>query len=382
MDAVERCTGLSRADATARTVDRIGRYVRIESPSRNVETLVRLADMIATDVSAMGADVESFDADGLGRNLRISVTGTEPGLQPLYVLGHLDTVHPIGTILEQPFQVNNDRVEGPGVYDMKSGVAVAIEALCRLAEIGRRPRRPVRLLLTCDEEIGSHSARDLFRQAADQAFAALVPEPSIDDGSVKTRRKGVGTYRLDAWGRAAHAGIEPEKAVSAITELAHQIVRVLDLADHSKGTTINIGTIGGGTASNVVPAHAWATVDTRFLDPAEGERLDQSLLSLGPILTGARLEPVRTEMRPPLVRTAEIAGLFETARHLAAGLEFTLGEGTSGGGSDGSLVASMGLPVLDGLGPRGGGAHAIDEHILLSDLPFRLALFMELLETV
>lgn len=382
MDAVERCIGLSRSGATARTLDRIGRYVRIESPSRNVDSLVRLADLIARDAADIGAAVESFDADGLGRNLRLTVTGAEPGLRPLYILGHLDTVHPVGTILKQPFQVSDDRVEGPGVYDMKSGVAIALEALSRLAEAGRSPRRTVRVLLTCDEEIGSHGALDLFRLAADEAFAALVPEPSIDDGSVKTRRKGVGTYRLDAWGRAAHAGIEPEKAVSAITELARQIIRILDFADHSKGTTITIGTIGGGTASNVVPAHAWATVDTRFLDPAEGDRLDLSLLSLGPILTGARLEPVRTEMRPPLVRTDEVRKLFETARDLAAGLDVTLGEGTSGGGSDGSLVASMGLPVLDGLGPRGGGAHADDEHIMLSDLPFRLALNMRLLETV
>jgi glutamate carboxypeptidase len=382
MDPVESRIGLSRSAATERMLERIGRYVTIESPSRGVEALVRLADAVAADAAIAGGEVETFDADGLGRNLRITFPGDTPQIDPLYVLGHLDTVHPRGTIETQPFRIVGDRLEGPGVFDMKSGIAVMLEALALFAEDGRRPRRTVRVLLTCDEEIGSHAARDLFATAAEEAFAALVPEPSMDDGSLKTRRKGVGTYRIDAFGRAAHAGIEPEKAVSAIAELASQIVRVLDLADHARGTTINIGTIEGGTASNVVPAHAWATVDTRFLDPDEGERLDRSLLAIGPVRTGARIESVRTEMRPPLVRTTEIGNLADQAVYLAAGLGVTIDEGTSGGGSDGSLVASLGLPVLDGLGPRGGGAHAIDEHIVLSDLPFRLAFYMSLLETL
>lgn len=382
MDPIESCIGLSRQAATDRLVERIGRYVTIETPSGGTEALTRLAERIAGEAEAMGGSVEAFDVPQYGRNLRITVPGAAPDLDPIYILGHLDTVHPVGTLETQPFQVNGDRLEGPGVYDMKSGVTLALEALTRLRETGRKPHRTVRVLLTCDEEIGSHSATDLFRLAADEAFAALVPEPCTDGGAVKTRRKGVGTYRLDVHGRAAHAGIEPEKAVSAIVELARQIIHLLDFADHTRGTTINIGTIGGGTASNVVPARAWATIDTRFLEPEEGDRLDSAILSLGPILTGARVEPVRTEMRPPLVRTPEIGALFEETRQIAAGLDFTLGEGTSGGGSDGSLVASMGLPVLDGLGPQGGGAHSVDEHILLSDLPFRLALYMKLLEAL
>jgi glutamate carboxypeptidase len=382
MDPIETTIGLPRQVATDRLIERIGRYVAIESPSGDVEALTRLADTVGRDAAASGGVIETFDAEGLGRSLRVTFEGDTPDLQPLFVLGHLDTVHPRGTIETQPFRVDGDRVEGPGVYDMKSGVAIMLDALARLAATGRRPRRTVRLLLTCDEEIGSHAARDLFRAAADQACAALVPEPCMDDGSVKTRRKGVGTYRIDAFGRAGHAGIEPDKTVSAIAELTRQIGRVLELADHARGSTLNIGMIGGGTATNVVPAHAWATVDTRFLDPDEGERLDTALLALGPVLTGARLEVARTEMRPPLVRTPDVVRLFEHARDLAAGLGFAIGEGTSGGGSDGSLVGALGLPVLDGLGPRGGGAHSAHEHILLSDLPFRLALYIRLLETL
>lgn len=382
MDPTETAIGLTRQAATDRLLERIGAYVTTETPSANADALRRLADRIAGETAGIGGAVEPFDAEGLGRNLRVTWTGAEPDLQPICILGHLDTVHPVGTLETQPFRTTDDRVEGPGVYDMKSGVAIMIEALARLAETGRRPRRTTRLILTCDEEIGSHAARELFESAAAESFAALVPEPSIDDGSIKTRRKGVGTYRIDTIGRAAHAGIEPEKAVSAITEMARQILRLLDLADPGRGTTVNIGTISGGTASNVVAARATATIDTRFLDPAEGERLDQAILSMGPVLTGAKTETVRTEMRPPLVRTPEVASLFEHARDLAAGLGVTIGEGTSGGGSDGSLIAAMGLPVLDGLGPRGGGAHAVDEHIVLSDLPFRLALYIRLLETL
>jgi len=382
MDPIETAIGLSSEAATDRMLERIGGYVTIETPSAGADALRRLADRIAVEAAAAGGTVESFDAEGLGRNLRITWAGAQPDLKPICILGHLDTVHPVGTLRTQPFRTVDDRVEGPGVYDMKSGVALMVEALARLAEAGRRPRRTTRLILTCDEEIGSHAARILFQQAAAEAFAALVPEPSIDDGSVKTRRKGVGTYRFETFGRAAHAGIEPEKAVSAITEIARQISRLLDLADPSRGTTVNVGTIGGGTASNVVAAHAWATIDTRFLDPAEGERLDEAILSLGPILTGARVGAVRTEIRPPLVRTPEVARLYESARDLAAGLGVTIGEGVSGGGSDGSLIAALGLPVLDGLGPRGGGAHSTDEHITLSDLPFRLALYIRLLETL
>jgi glutamate carboxypeptidase len=204
----------------------------------------------------------------------------------------------------------------------------------------------------------------------------------LPDGSVKTRRKGVGTYRIDIHGRAAHAGIEPERAVSAIAELSHQIQTVLQLADHGRGTTINVGEIGGGTASNVVAARAWAAVDLRFAEPEEGERVDRALVSLTPRLQGARVEVKRNELRPPLVRTAGVVALYEQARALAAELGHELGEGATGGGSDGSLVASFGLPVLDGLGPRGGGAHSSDEHIIVSDLPFRLALFVTLLEEI
>jgi glutamate carboxypeptidase len=204
----------------------------------------------------------------------------------------------------------------------------------------------------------------------------------MPDGAIKTARKGVLTYRLRVEGRAAHAGIEPGTAVSAITELAHQILDILAIADHHRGTTLNVGVIEGGTAGNVVAGRASAEIDVRVVDASEAERVDAALRALAPHLAEARIELTRTESRPPLERTDAVVRLYEQARDLAAGLGVHVGEGASGGGSDGSLIASLGVPTLDGLGPRGGGAHAVTEHILVDDLPFRLAFIARLLEAL
>jgi glutamate carboxypeptidase len=378
-DPIERCLATSRADATERVLKRLQPYVETETPSRHVSGIITLSQRIEEELDTLGGIVESFDVPELGRNLRVTFHGDRPDLEPALILAHIDTVHPVGSLARMPFTITGDRVAGPGIFDMKAGLAVVVEAFSILAAREQRPRRTVRLLITCDEEIGSHGARELFRACAADAGAALVPEPAMPDGSVKTRRKGVGTYRIEARGRAAHAGIDPDKAVSAIAELAHQITDILTLADHGRGTTINIGTIGGGTASNVIAAHAWASIDTRFAEPDEGERLDRALHARKARLAGATVHVQKNELRPPLVRTAGVVALYEQAREIAAGLGLELGEGGTGGGSDGSLLASWGVPTLDGLGPRGAGAHADDEHILLSDLPFRLALFIQLL---
>jgi glutamate carboxypeptidase len=360
-------------------LSRIRRYVEIETPSGHAAGIDALASVIAEELVHLGADVRSHDAPGYGRNLVASIEGAEPDLDPLVVLAHIDTVHPVGTLLRQPFVLRDGRAEGPGVYDMKTGVALVVEALARLHADGARPRRPVRFLVTCDEEIGSHSARPLIEAVARGAAAALVPEPSMPDGSVKTARKGVATYRFDIAGRAAHAGIEPEAAISAVTELSHQLPRILALADHARGTTVNVGVLHAGTASNVVSGEAWGTIDVRSVVPAEAERVHEGLLALRPVLRGATLVIQRTESRPPLVRTPDVVALYERARAIAAGLGVTIGEGATGGGSDGSLIATFGVPTLDGLGARGGGAHSVDEHILVDDLAFRATFMTRLL---
>lgn len=374
--------GMTEAEAADRVLQRVRRYVELETPSRDVPRILALADILEADLRAVGAHVERFEAPGLGRNLEARFPGLEPDLAPVVILGHMDTVHPAGTLESMPFEVADERVCGPGIYDMKTGVALAIEALALLVSRQSGPHRPVRLLLTCDEEIGSHSSRPLIQAAARAAAAVLVPEPSMPDGGVKTARKGVSTYRLDVQGRAAHAGIEPEQAVSATVELAHQILEILALADATRGTTINVGVIGGGTATNVVPAQAWATLDVRAWDPADNARIGAALANLRPHHPEARVHARLTEDRPPLVRSDAVARLFAHAHQQVARLGLDLGEGSTGGGSDGCITAALGTPTLDGLGPRGAGAHTSDEHILLSDLPFRLAFMTLLLETL
>lgn len=380
--AIEACIGMSTHDAIERVMQRLEPYVLTETPSRNATAISALSQRIEAELGEAGAMVKAFDAPGLGRNLIADVAGAEPRLAPLVALGHIDTVHPVGTLASQPFRRIDGRAEGPGIFDMKAGVALLVEAITILAARGTGPRRPLRFLVTCDEEIGSHASRGLIREAAIGAEAALVPEPSLPDGAVKTRRKGVATYRLEARGRAAHAGIDPERAISAVTEIAHQILTVIGTADPSRGTSVNVGLIQGGTASNVVPAEAWATIDVRFVTAAEGERVDDALRALKPKLQGATVRVELTETRPPLERTEGVVRLYSHAKSVSSELGVALAEGSTGGGSDGSLIASFGLPTLDGLGPRGGGAHAVDEHILLEDLPFRLALLCRLLETL
>jgi glutamate carboxypeptidase len=371
---------MSDAQASTRVLTRLRRYVEHETPTFRADAINALSSEIESELQTLGARTERFDAPGRGRNLLAHIDGGDANLAHVLVLAHIDTVHPVGTLAALPFALRDGRAQGPGIYDMKGGLSLVIEALSVLRERGSGPRRPVRILVTCDEEVGSHTSRELMEKEAVGARAALVPEPSLPDGGVKTARKGVATYRLEITGRAAHAGIEPERAVSAITELAHQILNIIALKDPPRGTTLNVGTVNGGTASNVVAAEASGAIDVRFVEPAEDERTARALAGLQPHHPEARVLVRRTEHRPPLVRTDGVVALYNIARDIAHDLGVSLSEGLSGGGSDGSIVAARGVPTLDGLGPRGGGAHANNEHVLVEDLPFRLALIARLLE--
>ena len=383
MTKIERSLGIAEGDAMDRVLVRARRYVEFETPSLDAPAITTLAEAVAEDLEGLGAAVERIPIEDRGTNLYARVPGVESGLEPLLILAHMDTVHPVGTLAQRAFRVEDGRAYGPGVYDMKGGLAVAIEALALLDERGSAPRRPVELLITCDEEVGSHSARDDIALHAGRVRAVLVPEPSLPDGGVKTFRKGVATYRVEALGIAAHAGIDGDSAVSAITELVMALNDALTLADHSRGTTLNIGEISGGTASNVVAARATAIIDVRIAEAAEGERIHAGLTSLTARNPKAKLRVDRFENRPPLVRTDNVVELYEHARQICErDLGVALAEGGTGGGSDGSLAHAAGAAVLDGLGPRGAGAHAVDEHIVLADLPFRLALMTRLLETL
>ena len=382
MNEIEQYLGMTSEHAIARVLARSRSYVERETPSGAAADIAVLGGEIRRDLEACGAQVEVIEAPGAGVNLHARVPGADAQLAPVVVLTHMDTVHPKGTLARRPLRVEDGRALGPGIYDMKTGIALVVEALTWLDERGRTPRRPIEMLVTCDEEVGSHSSRQLIEDSARRAAAVLVPEPCRPDGGVKTFRKGVATYEIEALGVAAHAGIDGEMAVSATAELVRAAVAVLDLADHSRGTTLNIGQISGGTASNVVAEHALAVVDVRIAEPPEGQRVHEALMSLSARNPKAELKVRRSEERPPLVRTAAVAGLYEEARRHAEALGVTLEEGGTGGGSDGSFAAAVGAATLDGLGAQGGGAHAADEHIVLADLPFRLALMARLLESL
>jgi glutamate carboxypeptidase len=380
-DRVEEILGESRAAATERVLERLRTYVEMESPSRGEGHIRALGEVIVADLQLAGSENAALiDAPGYGAHVVARFGGD--ALDHITILSHMDTVHPFGTLATQPFRVIDDRVEGPGTYDMKAGIAIAVEALLLLRRRGTRPRRPVRFVITCDEEIGSHSGLPLIKEHAAGANAVLVTEPCVAGGLAKTSRKGVLTYQMTIAGRAAHAGTHPQNGVSAISELAHQIHDILALADWSQGTTLNVGVVNGGTASNVVAAQAFAEIDVRVTNAAETERVHNALLALRPHQDGAQVTVIQTEKRPPLERGPHVVALYERVRAIAREMDFDMGEGSSGGGSDGSFTAALNIPTLDGMGPDGGGAHAVDEHVLIADLPLRLALFTRVLESL
>ena len=359
--------------------------VEQESMSREPDATRRIAENLGDRLISQGAAVELLNDPIYGSTLRArfdSVSDVSLNDKQVLVVGHLDTVWPIGTLAERPFRVDDDFAFGPGIFDMKSGVMLAVFAMRAIKELGLATRRSVTLLMTCDEETGSHSSRDVIEEEAQRSYAALVLEPPIPGGTIKTGRKGVGEFELIIRGRPAHAGNDPRSGISAITELAHQILAINKLNDYERGTTLNVGVARGGVLSNVIPAEAHAFIDMRFGTVDEGERLTEAMSHLKPVLDGARIEVRGGINRPPLVRTTETGELFEHARRLASEIGYDLKEGSVGGGSDGNFIAALGVPVLDGLGVDGAGAHAEHEHIIISDIPRRAALLTRLIETI
>ncbi len=376
---------LSIADAGARAaecLEFLRSLVETESPTGLVAANVAVADLLAEALAGVGGRVERIPAPGLGEHLLARIPGVDRKAPPLLVLGHMDTVHPVGTLERNPFAVNAGKVTGPGIYDMKAGLAVAIVALRLLAANGRRPASDISALITCDEERGSPHSWETIEAEARASRAALVLEPSAPGGAVKSRRKGVSAYELAVEGRLAHAGIEPEAGASAIHEIARQICRIHELADPDEGTTINVGVVEGGTAENVVASSARCTVDVRFWTGVEAERVNEALQALEPVDPGCALRMEGGVNRGPLERTEASGRMFATARRLAAQLGFVIEEKATGGGSDGNITAAAGCPTLDGLGPDGGGAHTLREHILLDDVPRRIGLMAALFESI
>ncbi|MEY4167661.1 MAG: hypothetical protein RIR52_1485 [Acidobacteriota bacterium] len=377
-----------RLESILRSIEEL---VVLESKSREEAPLNRLAGYVGGllgEVAGADGAVESIPVAGYGTHLRaVFPFGHDKQARGILVIGHLDTVWPLGTLARKPFAVDSaGRATGPGIFDMKAGIAILLEALRSISGVdgggGLSTRGPVRILLTCDEEIGSPTSRRLVEEEARRATAALVLEPPLSGGILKTGRKGIAGFTVRAIGKAAHAGLDPRRGVSAVVELAHQIIDLAALNDYERGVTVNTGLVTGGTGVNVVPAEAVAKVDLRFHDQVEGERVVEKILGLRPHLPGAALEVSGGVNRPAMARSEANLALFAKARQLAGEAGMDLREQAVGGGSDGNFTAALGVPTLDGLGVDGGGAHAEDEHILIADIPRRAALLTRLLQTV
>lgn len=349
-------------------------FVRRESPSGDLEGLKAAAAFLEEAFRPLEGTLSRKDTP----SDPILLLRRGSGDRPVLVLCHYDTVHPKGSFPE-PFQIEREKAIGPGVYDMKGGIIALLYALRYVEEKGLA-LPPLEVLFTPDEETGSRESRPLIEAAAKKARAALVLEPPTAEGDLKVARKGVGLYRLRALGRAAHQGVEPEKGVNAILELAHQIPKVVALEDREKGTTLGPNRMGGGTATNVVAEEAWVEIDLRAWTLAEVERVERGLKALTPVLPGARLEVTGGLNRPPMEPTPESLALFEKARALGEALGLRLGPGRVGGGSDGNFTAHLGVPTLDGLGLLGGDAHQKTEYVVVPEIPRRAALLAELIQ--
>lgn len=369
--AVDRLAHL--ASQLPAMVEDLRSLVEVESPSDDVAGCRAVVDRAA----AMGAHLlgqapEVLDVAGRAHlRWRFGAPGR------VLVVGHLDTVWPLGTLARRPFRVVDGVATGPGCFDMKAGVVQALHALTTLAALDG-----VEVLLTTDEELGSQTSRHLVEEGAGRARAALVCEPSADGGALKLGRKGTGMYTLVVTGRSAHAGLEPEKGANALVQAAHLVLALAPLGRPEIGTTVTPTMAAAGTATNVVPAEARVEVDVRVARPDEAGRVHAAMLELAATVPGCRLEVQGGPNRPPMPETSS-AALWARARAAAASLGLAPLTGVSvGGGSDGNFTAAVGCPTLDGLGPVGGGAHADTEHVVLSAMPERAALLAGLIDSL
>ena len=380
----------------AAILDTIEQLVTLESPSDVKAAVDRVSTVLASRFGELGGRVTVHKAEKFGNHLLVDFEGKksphfsqrtrEMGhpRKPILLLGHMDTVYPVGTISKMPFRVSKGRVWGPGVFDMKSGIALAlhvIEALLQWND-GVSPR-PVTVFLVSDEEVGSTSSRQITEKLAKQSESVLVLEPAAGStGAVKTARKGIGEYTLHVEGVAAHSGLDFQKGHSAVVELSRQILRLSEMVDLKRGTTINAGRISGGGRVNVVAAEASAILDLRVRTRKDAARVHRQLMSLRPFDRQCQIKVTGALNRPPMERTAAVAALYKKAAQVAQGLGWTLEEAAVGGGSDGNFTAALGIPTLDGLGAVGDGAHAAHESVVIAELPKRAALLAGLISSL
>jgi glutamate carboxypeptidase len=361
-------------------LDDLEEFVTRESPSYDKARMDSFAEFLAGYAKGLGAEVEIVPVEERGNHLRIT-WGDEAADKPILILGHFDTVWPAGTLETMPFRIEDGGVaRGPGVFDMKGGLVQGFWAMKALRELTDFDR-PVVFFCNSDEEAHSYFSRDLIEKEAKNARAALVLESS-NGGKMTTSRKGVGVFEVEVTGRESHAGSNPFKGISAIDEMARLVLELHSHTNPETGTTVNVGTIEGGTVVNVIAGKAKAKVNLRVMDEAEAERMSEAIRSIAPHHDEAKVEVRGGIVRPPMIRGEGVASLFGRARSIAADLGFDLGETMSGGGSDGSFAAHAGTPTLDGMGAVGQGAHATHEQIKIDTMPGRAALVARMIETI
>jgi glutamate carboxypeptidase len=366
-----------RTDAMVTLTENLVRY---ESPTGNKQLVDALSMYIKTLLDELEAEVEVFQRHAVG-DIWLAKWNSDRPNKPIMLLLHMDTVWPEGTLdNEVSLKREETQLFGPGTVDMKASITIALEAIRGLKDLNAMPDRPIWMLLTTDEETGSHHSRDLIIELARQCELVLCMEPAADGDALKTSRKGMSNYTITALGKASHAGLAPEEGVNAVVELAHHTLTVHKLNNLRKGTSVSVTVVHGGTVDNVIPAQATAQVDVRYFYKEEAERVDAALRALSPVLPGSRVEVEGEFNRPPMERDENIAAAFNRVQQLAKDLGMSLNEASVGGVSDANLTADAGIPTLDGLGAQGGGAHALHEHILIRSLPRRTALLASILK--
>jgi glutamate carboxypeptidase len=350
----------------------IREFVALESPSTDRGPLDACGRWLAAELERLGARVERLP----GAPTADHVLARWPGARGRVLLvGHFDTVWPVGQIARMPIEIRGDRLHGPGVLDMKAGLSIGILAARVVAELAPEATRPaVSLLATSDEEVGSATSRAAIERLAREHDAVLVLEPALPGGALKTARKGVGEFEVVAHGVSSHAGANPGEGASAVRELARQILAIDALNDPAHGVTVNVGVIDGGTRSNVVAERARALVDVRISRAEDAAAVERAMRSLAPADARVRLDVRGGINRPPMVRTGGVARLYALARAVAGAMGRSLDEGATGGASDGNFTAALGVPTLDGLGALGDGPHALHEHVVINELVPRTAL--------
>ncbi len=360
-------------------IDELGQYVEIETPTHDKEAVNKLGNFIVKRFADIGCNVSRIAQPEVGDLVRIEFGS---GDEQILILGHFDTVKPIGTIRKEPWRIENGKIYGPGIFDMKAGIIFCYFALKTIIEEKVPLNKRLVFLWNTDEEIGSPFSKRYIEVEAKKSSTVLVTEPAHGQGDLKTSRKGGGEFTIKTYGRRAHAGNDHEKGINAIEEMAHQLLIIQSFTDHSVGTTTSVGITQGGSGVNVVPDYAEARIDVRAKTASEARKLTEKMHALTPVLDGARIVVEGGFDKLPMERTSDTEHLFLLAQQIAQEEGFSLGEASVGGMSDGNTTSALGIPTLDGLGAVGDGAHALHEHIVLDQIPYRIALLLRLFTTL